>query len=237
MVDPHLTFTQTRESLDFALESGKMATWEFDLNTNQVTCSIEMLRLWGIEPQEFSNNRSILQSKVHPEDLEEMRSRIQAAIKDRSVYEFEYRIIPRPGELRWVRSRGRCTSTSAPGSFDRFAGIVYDITEQKLREIELANAIKARSDFLSVAGHELKTPLTCMQLHLQVLESQLRTFPATTSMIENLTIGLKKQQDYLQRISMIVDNILDEAKISEGLFALTSNPAILSSSLSESSNK
>lgn len=220
MEDHDLKFTQTRESLEFALESGKMATWEIDLESNQVSCSKEMLDLWGIDPHEFKNHRSILQNKVYPSDRDRMNTEINDAIKRRSIYELEYRIIPSPGQIRWVCSRGRCTF--APGSDKpvRFAGIVYDITEKKVKEIELANAQKARSDFLTIAGHELKTPLTCLQLQLNVMESQLQDLSKQDSSAELIAQGLKKQQDHLLRISKIINNILDETKISEGLFLL-----------------
>src|SRR4051812_45579959 len=102
MDESYIKYLQTRESLDFALESGRMATWDIDLETNTIFCSKEMLDLWGIEPSEFKHQRSILQSKVHPEDIDLMNSEINDAINNQRIYEYAYRIIPCPGEVRWV---------------------------------------------------------------------------------------------------------------------------------------
>lgn len=233
MDDTNFKYIQTKESLEFALESGRMATWEFDIETNDISCSKEMLKLWEINPKDFKNQRDILQSKVHPEDLDRMNYEIKKAIDNNSIYELEYRIIPRPGQIRWVLSRGRCTYTPNSPYPTRLAGIVYDITERKNKEIELANALEARSEFFTIAGHELKTPLTCLHLQLKVMEYQLKDISQNKSSIDDLQTALKKQQEHLLRISKIVDNILDESKISKGLFSLDIESCDLSDIASE----
>src|SRR6478752_9589231 len=107
--DPFIQLKHSQESLEFALQSGRMGTWDIHLDTNTVTCSKEMLELWGVPADTFQCERSVLQSKVHPDDLSMMNFEIKHAINNGTVYEFEYRIIPTPGLLRWVISRGRCT--------------------------------------------------------------------------------------------------------------------------------
>jgi len=213
-----MNYLQNNESLEFALESGRMATWEFDLKTNEISCSKRMLELWGIEPHEFKNHRSIFQNKVHPDDLARMKAKIDEAIKNQSIYELEYRIIPRSGEIRWVHSRGRCTFSPDSSGPTRFAGVVYDITDKKNQEIALAKTLEERSEFFTIAGHELKTPLTCLHLQLKVMQSQLAEISTNDSSINLIQTGLLKQHEHLLRLSRIVDNILDESKISRGLF-------------------
>ena len=216
MEEAELQLIQTLESLEFALQSGRMGTWVINLETGSISCSKEMLKLWGVSDSEFKNQRSVLQSKVHPEDLARMNDAINSAIRNRSIYELEYRIRPSPDEERWVLSRGRCTY--GPDSVEpiRFAGIVYDITERIERERRLARAVNARQEFITIAGHELKTPLTCLQLQMQVMEWQIMQATAVPEEMELLRDTLFKQQHQLFRITRIVENILDESKISEG---------------------
>lgn len=207
------------ESLDFALQSGRMGTWDIDLKTGTISCSKVHLDLWGIHPDDFTHERSQLQKKVHPDDLNQMRTAIDYAIANRSIYEFEYRVIPQPGDERWVFSRGRCTFALNSNDPIRFAGVVYDITEKKQKDKELASAIKARNDFFTIASHELKTPLTCLQLQIQVMQWQMKQL-SNEAYANELLDSLKKQEDNLLRISRIVDNILDDSKISEGRLTL-----------------
>lgn len=215
MSDYELQLRISQESLEFALKSGRMGTWDINLVTDEVFCSPEMLDLWGVNPAEFKNNRDLLQSKVHPEDKQKMLTSIEFAIDRFGVYDCEYRIVPVPGVVRWVHSRGRRTLDPMTKTPVRFAGIVYDITEKKEKEESLKRAMAARQEFFTIAGHELKTPLTCLKLQLTVLELQIRDH-ATPELQEALAPSLRKQSEHLLRISRIVENILDETRISEG---------------------
>ena len=47
---------------------------------------------------------------MHPEDRQDMHGQIAASIAA-GRHERDYRVIPRPGEVRWLRSRGRSTAT------------------------------------------------------------------------------------------------------------------------------
>lgn len=204
---------QSQESLKFALQSGRMGTWDIDLKNNTVNCSKEMLDIWGITRQEFTGNRKILQSKVHPDDLEKMNAAINGAILNGKIYELEYRIHPSSGLERWVFSRGRCTFDPETRKAVRFSGVVFDITDAK-------EVLKVREQFFAIAGHELKTPLTCLQLQNQVAQWDLENnFPAAFTK-DKIESGLQRQNDQLLRLTRIVDNILDESKISEGRLSL-----------------
>lgn len=219
MSDYEFQLKISQESLEFALESGRMGTWDIHIPSDEVFCSPEMLRLWGVSLQEYKNNRLFLQSKVHPDDKQKMLKSIEEAILNNGIYDCEYRIIPEPGKVRWVHSRGRRTLDPITKEPLRFAGIVYDITEKKEKEEALNRAIAARQEFFTIAGHELKTPLTCLQLQLTILELQVKE-GASAELREALAPSLKKQSEHLMRITRIVENILDETRITEGKMSL-----------------
>lgn len=211
---------KSQESLEFALESGRMYTWDINLTNDTVQCSPGMLALWGVAPGDFHNQRSILQSKVHPDDVGPMREAINFAIKNKSIYEFEYRIYPQPEKEVWVMSRGRCTFAKDSDTPVRFAGVVFDITERKLKEKTLNDALKAREEFFMIAGHELKTPLTCLQLQLDVLQWELKYKDTEVFSIERIEVGLQKQREHLLRVTRIVDNMVDEKQVASGWLPL-----------------
>lgn len=211
---------QSQESLEFALQSARMGTWDFDIFTQEITCSQEMLKIWGVSAADFEGNREILQSKVHPNDLEKMRTLIDEAIANKAIYELEYRIFPTPNDMRWVLSRGRPTYRPGSTSPVRFAGIVHDITDRKMKEEALASAVRARDQFFMIASHELKTPLTCLQLQLQVGQWKLKHKYPEAFTAETIEVDLKKQKEQVLRITRIVDNMLDVSRISEGRLML-----------------
>lgn len=215
-----LKLKKNHEHLVFTLQSASMGTWEVDLKTNKLTISPEMMAIWNISEQEFNGNREVFQSKVHPEDLNRMKAAIAFAIKNDTVYELQYRIFPTPDVERWVLSRGRCCFTGKSKTPSRFSGVVLDVTESKRKERDLENALKAREQFLAIAGHELKTPLTSMLLHLQVNEWDVNNRFAEEFTEEKIRTKINRQRQHLHRITFLVDNILDESRISTGKLIL-----------------
>jgi signal transduction histidine kinase len=115
--------------------------------------------------------------------------------------------------VKWVYSTGRVTYSPDKRPI-RFSGVVYDITERKIKEEADAAIARARDQFFMIAGHELKTPLTCLQLQLQVHEFELKN-PDEGMSINWADESLKKQRRHIARITRIVDNMLDQSKIQE----------------------
>ncbi|RZL14910.1 MAG: HAMP domain-containing histidine kinase, partial [Pedobacter sp.] len=81
---------------------------------------------------------------------------------------------------------------------------IEDITERK--EIE-----RRKDDFLSIASHELKTPLTTIKGYIQVLE---RTAPDNAPDKFNNTLG--KVASYVERLNSLIEDLLDVSRIQTG---------------------
>ncbi|MFP2927870.1 sensor histidine kinase [Pyxidicoccus sp. 3LG] len=80
-------------------------------------------------------------------------------------------------------------------------------------------ATQAREEFLSIASHELKTPLTSLKLHLQSLEREaLRSRPGPESARITKLLHLADRQ--LNRLRQHIDNLLDVSRILTGRMEL-----------------
>ncbi|MCY1020383.1 ATP-binding protein [Pyxidicoccus sp. MSG2] len=81
-------------------------------------------------------------------------------------------------------------------------------------------ATQAREEFLSIASHELKTPLTSLKLHLQSVEREaMRSRPAPDS--ERITRLLHLADRQLNRLREHIDNLLDVSRILTGRMELS----------------
>ncbi|KFE62687.1 protein kinase domain-containing protein [Hyalangium minutum] len=80
---------------------------------------------------------------------------------------------------------------------------------------EEQEAVRRRDDFLSIAAHELKTPLTSLQLHLQGLMSQVRQ---TTQLMppERVATKLESANLQTQRLGKLVNELLDISRVAQG---------------------
>lgn len=126
-----------------------------------------------------------------------------------------------------------------------FAKVTRDLTERKkaedkLREAylnleekiqkrtaELAaakedaeNAVSSRDEFLSIASHELKTPLTSLKLQIQSRKRQLEKGNLTHFTPEKLFEMVTQDGKQINRISRLVDDMLDITHITSGKLSL-----------------
>lgn len=136
------------------------------------------------------------------------------------------------GEPRWINM------TWAPrrddtGAIDGILFLGLDISEQVLAKEELKKAIAARDEFLSIASHELRTPITSFSLQLQVM-SRLRSAgdqKAYDPTRINQLIDLGSRQ--LSRIGRLVDDMLDIARINTGKLSFRMEEHSLTATLKE----
>jgi PAS domain S-box-containing protein len=107
------------------------------------------------------------------------------------------------------------------------AGVVssfFDITaskratEERERILqELAEAVRTRDEFLSVASHELKTPLTPLSIKLQALA---RSAEAKAVQPERMAKDVEVMRRQVKRLSDLVNDLLDVSRISTGRLQL-----------------
>jgi len=90
-------------------------------------------------------------------------------------------------------------------------------------------AIRRRDEFLMIASHEFKTPLTSLQLQTQLVERLLRRSPPTGLPPERLESMLKILNRQIARLGRLVDDLLDISKLHAGRLTLTREPLDLAS--------
>jgi PAS domain S-box-containing protein len=87
------------------------------------------------------------------------------------------------------------------------------------------NAVRARDEFLSIASHELKTPLTPLQLQLDTLRRALERRdgggdPGRLHLEERLETATRQTL----RLSRLVESLLDVSRITSGRLAIEPEP-------------
>lgn len=91
-----------------------------------------------------------------------------------------------------------------------------DITEQKRIEAELRDAIRARDEFLSVASHELKTPLSSLKLQAQLAKRVRDRGDPSVYQPEKVNKLIEQTDRQTTRLTRLVDDMLDIARIRSG---------------------
>ncbi|MES2525602.1 MAG: PAS domain-containing sensor histidine kinase [Bdellovibrionota bacterium] len=143
---------------------------------------------------------------LHPDDRDRAFKVWNAALISKE-YDVEYRIKMADGSYRWHVARGVPT-IGDDGKIKQWVGTTTDIQSQKQTQVDLENAVKARDEFLSVASHELKTPLTVIQLQSELTKrsNDLNVVAKTTATI----------QRNVSRLTRVVDDMLDISRVATG---------------------
>ena len=156
-------------------------------------------------------NHAWLQEYIPPEDQVHVTSVIEEAIRTKSVFELEHRVLQADGSLGWTFSRA-IPLRNAQGEILEWFGAATDITdrkqaEERLREAKLAaeEASRAKSEFLANMSHEIRTPMTVIMAAIEHL-LQIDCNSEHRQLLDMADIAAK-------RLRTLIDDILDFSRI------------------------
>jgi signal transduction histidine kinase len=86
---------------------------------------------------------------------------------------------------------------------------------------EAREAVRLREEFLSVASHELRTPVTSLLLGMQSVEQLAKRGKLATTPPEHIARTLETSVRQVRRLADLVDALLDVSRIQAGKFGLT----------------
>lgn len=198
-------------------------------------------KILGYAPSEFTRKGlQFVSSLVHPEDLPRITQQNMQALQmankqakqkniDEAIVEFEYRMRHRRGHWVWLHTDGSVFSRTPENMVDTVLNVSLDITsrkhaeenllqlheqlEEKVQERtrKLKEAITLRNEFLSMASHELKTPVTSLKAYAQALQNQFAKLKDEKS-YTHLTKMIKQ----IDKLTHLISDLLDVTKIESG---------------------
>ncbi|RYE59611.1 MAG: PAS domain S-box protein [Sphingobacteriales bacterium] len=142
-------------------------------------------------------------ASVLDQDREKVRQKFLRATVLQQLFEVEFRIVHVDGTIHW------CVATGKPQYdkneiFTGYIGACVDITEQKHLQ-------QQKDDFIGIASHELKTPVTSIKAYTQILERML------LKKGEEKEAGMISKMDaQINRLTSLIGDLLDVTKINSG---------------------
>lgn len=159
---------------------------------------------------------------IHFEDFQRYIDTYLEAFSARKSFTMEYRLKRYDGEYRWILDNG-VPRFNPDGTFVGYIGSCIDITDQKNAQAELSlsveklrEALQVRDDFLSIASHELNTPITSLKMQIQMTK---RNMNKTMNMMNNgnsLKRAIERLDIQITKLSGLVGNLLDVSRIRSG---------------------
>jgi diguanylate cyclase (GGDEF)-like protein/PAS domain S-box-containing protein len=123
---------ESEERYMLAARGANDGLWDWNLKTGEIYFSTRWKSMLGCEEADIGNIPEEWFRRVHPEDLEQVKSQIGAHLEGVTPhYENQYRMLHRDGTYRWILSRGLAVR-GADGKAYRIAGSQTDITDSKV---------------------------------------------------------------------------------------------------------
>ncbi|MDN5287565.1 MAG: hypothetical protein JWR38_3839 [Mucilaginibacter sp.] len=196
----------TEERLRLAMEATGIAIWDLDVVNNVIITSPRLAEIFGLDPEEKVTSEEF-RDLVHQDDRHIILKAFDDAVKT-GVYLYEVRITTGEGSIRWIRTSGKVIYDDQHKPL-RMLGTTNDITEQKHDEI-------MKNDFITMASHELKTPLTSLKAYTQLLVTKAQK--ADDVFLIN---ALEKSEKQINKMTRLIYGFLDLSKIEAGKLQLS----------------
>jgi PAS domain S-box-containing protein len=181
--------------------------------------------LLGYTPEERRARPTLWRELLHPADRERVLEAEQHA-SDERPFSQDYRMIAKDGRVVWVHDV-TLPVRDAAGEVLCYQGVMYDITEQKRAEQELAQALEMersaverlrqaddmKNTFLTAVSHDLRTPLSAILGNAITLESADELGIADEDRRQLIHSLARKAK----RLTAMVNDLLDIDRLTRGL--------------------
>jgi two-component system CheB/CheR fusion protein len=161
----------------------------------------------GYEPHERMGKNIFTDSIVHPDDRVLKENMFKKALRyPGKDIKSEFRLINKDGSYRVMEAV--CINLLDDFKIKGVVANYHDVTERRMLE-------KQKDQFIGIASHELKTPVTSIKGYAQLLE---QIFDGDNN--GEAVSMIKKMNSQINRLSALIKDLLDVTQIEEGVLKI-----------------
>ncbi|MBR0799980.1 AAA family ATPase [Bradyrhizobium jicamae] len=157
--------------LSQAQRLSRSGNWVYSATTKRfIYWSDESYRIWGFDPLQGLPSREDMRQRIHPDDRDRVRETVQEAVRQKTDFTIEYRILLPDGTVKYLEGTSHHLFSS-DGSLLEAMNSTVDVTErrraqderEKLRQLELdfahMNRVSTMGEFAASLSHEILHPI------------------------------------------------------------------------------
>lgn len=200
----------------------KIGSWEWNLKYDTISLSDELYHMVGLPPLHRNHTIDELKGFVTEGLFSYVKKFQQAPPEDMKTFEIEVNVRRVDGNVRHCVVCGE-TIIGNSGKIKKIHGTIQDITERKIMESELKNAIlkaeesdRLKSAFLANMSHEIRTPLNGIL--------------GFSELLKHRNLNAEKRQFYVdiicsngKQLLNVISDIIDISRIESGQITIDKN--------------
>jgi PAS domain S-box-containing protein len=184
------------EMFYFMAESIPQIVWTALPNGYEDFHNKKLLEYTGLNVEEAEGDGWL--QIIHPEDYASTLATWQECLRTGEPYQVKYRFKRYDGEYRWFLGRA-LPLKDASGKIIKWFGTCTDIHEEELAKIQLQDANQELThinevldNFVYMAAHDLKSPVSSLKMLLQLLDMQT---------------DVEKKEEFIRMVNISVDRL------------------------------
>lgn len=221
-----LTQLRRREQLMVDTQGvAHLGTWEWDVSLPHASWSTELFRIYGLTPEQYKPSYEAYLTMVHPDDRQRVIDATNRVFHEHIPYSHDERIFRPDGSMRYLHTWAY-PLLDASGKLTHLIGVCQDITDRALideqlqqlnaelearvreRTAQLEETMRELEAFTSMVSHDLRAPLTVIQMSAELLAPEVTASAKGTKSVERIHKAVKN-------MSTLMDDLLTFARVSE----------------------
>lgn len=169
------------------------------------------IRTLGWAPEDFYVRGMKINDLIFEDDRETFSKTIKRNVKAQRLEFFhQYRVKTRDNKICWFEDHSFVTYDKN-GNPEFIQGVAFDITERRIAEERMLEAVNMKSEFISIVSHELRTPLTAIKESINIV---VEREAGQLNEDQSRFLGIAKRN--VDRLGKLINDVLDYQKLDMG---------------------
>lgn len=197
----------------------KISNWSWDFDTKEVVWSDEFFEIVKYKKEAIPQTLKEAKFLFTKNSFELINKSIDEAVELGKIFEVELDLICSDSKVKTVNLKGE-PKFDKKKVFTGFRGILQDITESKLQQVELIKAKeeaekadRLKSEFLSQMSHEIRTPINAILSFIGLIREEVSDY-----MNEDILESFQIIDNASRRLIRTIDLILNMSSIQAGSY-------------------
>lgn len=205
-----IALRESEERLKLAIDAASIGTFFWYMEEDRFEPDERMRKLLDLSEANGPYTIEALTSRVHPDDADRCAEAIRRASNPHGIgiLKSDVRVVHGNGDIHWLTIHAHLHQATDAHRGIRMVGTTIDCTDSKTLE-------QHKNEFIGVASHELKTPVTSIKAYGQLLLERFESQNDKTS-----AQLIKKLNTQADRLTTLIHELLDSTKLLDGQLPL-----------------